>query len=138
MFDGLDKKFKAFRLLNESESDYVKYSKITKDHITLFLKQLNFTNQYENANYIYFTLTGKQQDNIEYLEHQLIEDFKELSNLYDVIHGKDKPQELKRKNFMNVQYILYQLLKNRNHPCNIKDFSVLKTVEKKKFHDDIC
>lgn len=138
VYDKLEEKFKSYRLLNKSDCDSIKYSRITKDHIVMFLKQLKYPNQYENINFIYYSLTNKRMDDIEYLEHQLIEDFKELSNLYDLNHGKDKPDELKRKNFMNVQYILYQLLKNHNHPCRIEDFNILKTVEKKKFHDNVC
>jgi hypothetical protein len=138
VFEKLEKKFKGFNLLNDSENNHIKYSRITKEHILMFLKQLGYANHYENANYIYYILLGKRIDDIDYLEDQLIEDFKELSSLYDSVYGKDKPKELKRKNFMNVQYILFQLLKNRNHDCNLEDFSVLKTIEKKKFHDEIC
>ena len=104
----------------------------------MFLKQLKYPNQYENINFIYYNLTNKRIDDIEFLEHQLIDDFKELANLYDLVHGKDTPGALDRKNFMNVQYILFQLLKRHNHNCNIEDFAILKTVEKKKFHDEIC
>lgn len=135
---NLDTKFKALNLLNDSDTNYVRYSRITKDHILMFLKQLRYTNHYENANYIYYILLGKRIDDISHLEEQLMEDFKELSSLYDSIYGKDKPKELKRKNFMNVQYILFQLLKNRNHHCKVEDFAVLKTIEKKKFHDEVC
>lgn len=138
VFEKLERKFKALNLLNECENDHIKYSRITKEHILMFLKQLGYANHYENANYIYYVLLGKRIDDIDYLEEQLIEDFKELSSLYDSVYGKDKPKELKRKNFMNVQYILFQLLRNRNHDCKLEDFSVLKTIEKKKFHDEIC
>lgn len=138
VFDQLEEKFKSLNLLNDSPINYIKYSRINKEHILLFLKQLNYSNHYENTNYIYYVFLGKRIDDIDYLEEQLIEDFKELSILYDCIYGKDKPKELLRKNFMNVQYILFQLLRNRNHECQIENFSVLKTIEKKKFHDDIC
>jgi hypothetical protein len=138
VFEKLESKFKALNLLVDSDNTHVKYSRITKEHILIFLKQLGYTNHYENANYIYYVLAGKRIDDIEYLEEQLIKDFKELSFLYDFIYGKDKPKELKRKSFMNVQYILFQLLRNRNHKCRIEDFSVLKTIEKKKFHDEVC
>lgn len=138
VFEKLEKKFKALNLLNDSENNCVKYSRITKEHILMFLKQLGHANHYENANYIYYVFLGKRIDDIDYLEEQILEDFKELSSLYDSVYGKDKPKELKRKNFMNVQYILFQLLKNRNHDCKLEDFSVLKTIEKKKFHDEIC
>lgn len=138
VFDKLEEKFAALRLLNDSENKHVRYSRITRENIVMFLKQLNYANHYENANYIYYVLTGKKVDDIDYLEDRIIEDFKELSSLYDEIYGKDKPRELKRKNFMNVQYILFQLLRNRNHMCCLEDFAVLKTLEKKKFHDEIC
>lgn len=138
VFEKLEKKFKALNMLNVSDNNHIKYSRISKEHILMFLKQLGYANHYENANYIYYVLLGKRIDDIDYLEDQLIEDFKELSSLYDSVYGKDKPKELKRKNFLNVQYILFQLLRNRNHDCKLEDFSVLKTIEKKKFHDDIC
>jgi len=138
VFDKLEQKFAALRLLNESDIKHVRYSRITKENIVMFLKQLNYANHYENANYIYYVLTGKKVDDIDHLEERILEDFKELSSLYDEVYGKDKPKELARKNFMNVQYILFQLLRNRNHMCRLEDFAVLKTLEKKKFHDEIC
>ncbi|KAH3809244.1 hypothetical protein DPMN_137605 [Dreissena polymorpha] len=138
VFDNLHQKFRTFRLLNDSDNAHIKYSRITKNTIIMFLKQLNYANHYENANYIFYVLVGKRIDDIAYLEDKIIEDFKELSSLYDSIYGKDKPMELKRKNFINVQYILFQRLRNRHHMCTLEDFVVLKTIEKKKFYDKIC
>jgi hypothetical protein len=116
----------------------IRYSKITRNHIMMFLKELKYTKHYENVNLIYFTLTNKRVDDISHLEEQLIEDFKELVSLYDELHGKDKEKELNRKNFMNVQYLLFQLLRRHNHPCKIEDFTILKTIDRKLFHDTIC
>lgn len=138
VFERLDQKFHSHRLLIDSPNKTIRYSKITKDHILLFLRQLNYPNHYENAAFIYYTLTGKRVDDIEYLEVALLEDFRELSALYDQVHGKDKTKELKRKNFLSSQFILFQLLKNRGHDCRLEDFGVLKTVEKRRFHDDVC
>lgn len=138
LYEDLDDKFKSYRLLVDSSVDAVKYSKITKDHISMFLKELRYTKHYENINMIYHTLTGKQIDNIDYLEPKIIDDFRKLVSLYDSLHGKDKPDELNRKNFMNVQYVLYQLLRRHAHPCKIDDFTILKTVDRKLFHDKIC
>ena len=136
VYDHLDAQFAAYRLLNESEDKRVKYSRITKQHILMFLKE--FPKQYENVNVIYTTLTGKSGENISHLETQLLEDFKELITLYDSLHSKDKPEELDRKNFLNVQYILFQFLKRHGYPCNQEDFSMLKTTERKLFHDQVC
>ena len=157
LYIDLDKKFQAYRLIintNPSEQKnieneqlgyraavgdrLIRYSKITRNHIMIFLKELKYTKHYENVNLIYFTLTNKRVDDISHLEEQLIEDFKELVSLYDELHGKDKEEELDRKNFMNVQYLLFQLLRRHNHPCKIEDFTILKTIDRKLFHDTIC
>ncbi|KAH3733566.1 hypothetical protein DPMN_039995 [Dreissena polymorpha] len=138
VFDKLHQKFQTFRLLNDSDNAHIKYSRITKNTIIMLLKQLNYANHYENANYMYCVLVGKRIDDIKYLEDKIIEDLKELSSLYDSIYGKNKPMELKRKNFINVQYIPFQLLRNRNHMCKLEVFVVLKTIEKKQFYDKIC
>ncbi len=141
LYEDLDLKFKAYRLLITDPDDIpnnIRYSKITRNHIMMFLKELRFTKHYENANLIYFTLTNKRVDDINHLEDRLIDDFKELVSLYDEIHGKDKPEELDRKNFMNVQYLLFQLLRRHGHPCKIENFTILKTVDRKLFHDTIC
>lgn len=136
VYDHLNKMFASYRLLIDSEDRRVKYAKITKQHILMFLK--DYPKQYENVNVIYITLTGKSGEDIGHLENQLIEDFKELVTLYDNLHSKDRPEELDRKNFLNVQYILYQLLRRHGYQCRPEDFSMLKTTERKLFHDQIC
>lgn len=135
----LETKFLAYRLLlTDGETQQIKYSKITCNFIMIFLKELKYTKQYENVNLIYFILTNKRVDDISHLEEQLVEDFKELAFLYDEIHGKDKEEELQRKNFLNAQYLLFQLLRRHGHPCKKENFAILKTVDRKKSHDDIC
>lgn len=136
VYDYLDSQFAAYRLLMDSEDKRVRYSKITKQHVLMFLK--NIPKHYENVNVIYTTLTGKTGDDISHLENQLVEDFKTLVTLYDSIHSKDKSDELDRKNFLNVQYILFQLLRRYGYNCRAEDFSMLKTSERKQFHDRIC
>ena len=104
-----------------------------------YLKQLKLPNHYENANYIYYVLTGNRVDEIsDSLEKKILDDFQQLSCLYDKTFGKDKPFELNRKNYMNASYVLFQLLRNREHPCKRENFSILKTIEKRRFHDKIC
>lgn len=136
VFDHLEAQFIAYRLLNDSDDRRVRYSKITKQHILMFLKE--YPKQYENVNVIYTTLTGKSGEDIGHLEARLVEDFKELVTLYDNLHSKDKAEELDRKNFLNVQYILFQLLRRHGYPCKPEDFSMLKTTERKLFHDQVC
>ena len=143
LYQDLDDKFRSYRLLITDTTDtplpkHIKYSKITRNHIMMFLKELRYTKHYENVNLIYFTLTSKRVDDISHFEDRLVDDFKELVSLYDDIHGKDKPEELDRKNFMNVQYLLFQLLRRHGHPCKIENFTILKTIDRKLFHDTIC
>jgi len=138
VYTDLENKFVAYRLVLDSTNPLVRYSKITKQHILMFLKELKYVKHYENVNVIYSTLTCKKVDDISCLEKQLVEDFKELVTLYVNLHSKDKSEELGRKNFLNVQYLLYQLLKRHGYDCKIEDFSILKTTDRKQFHDKIC
>ena len=45
---------------------------------------------------------------------------------------------INRKNFINTQYVLYQLLLRHKHSCKKEDFIILKTIDRKYFHDEIC
>lgn len=109
---------------------------ITKEHIHLFLKELEYTKHYENVNLIHYHLTGKKPDDISHLEDRLLDDFDQLTDFYDK-KFKNKPG-FDRKNFINTQYVLYQLLMRYRHPCKKEDFTILKTVDRKSFHDDIA
>jgi hypothetical protein len=113
-----------------------RFKNITKDHIHLFLKDLEYTKHYENVNLIHYQLTGKKPDDISYLEDRLLDDFDLLTDLYDK-KFKNK-SGFDRKNFINTQYVLYQFLLRYNHTCNKDDFTILKTVDRKSFHDDIA
>jgi hypothetical protein len=114
----------------------IKFEKVTKHHISIFLKEIGFPNHYEDLNLIYHNITGNELDDITHLETILMEDFDKLSKIYDEVYVKTR--KITRKNFINTQYVLYQLLKRHKYPCSRNDFSFLKTIERKGFHDDIC
>ena len=46
-------------------------------------------------------------------------------------------KKIDRKSFINVQYVLFQLLRRHKYPCKREDFNILKTLDRKAFHDDI-
>jgi hypothetical protein len=101
----------------------------------LFLKENGNSKHYEDVVLIYHKMTGKKVDDISYLENQLMEDFDKISNLYDKkfkFTGK-----IDRKSFINTQYILFQLLRRHKYPCKKEDFNMLKTLDRKSFHDEI-
>lgn len=105
------------------------------------LKELNskdIKKYYDDIVLIHHNLTGQPCDNIEYLEDALLEDFDKLTETYDNLYTNDDDVEVcKRKNFINSQFVLYQLLKKHGHPCNEMDF-FLKISERKRFHHTIC
>ena len=113
-----------------------RYENITKEHTHIFLKELSYTKHYENINLIHYLITGKKPDDISYLEDKLLDDFDILTELYDKMFKNKTGYD--RKNFINTQYVLYQLLMKYKHPCKKEEFTILKTVDRKNFHDDIC
>jgi hypothetical protein len=134
VYDNLEKQFDLHHLLiGESNTPKnIRFKNITKEHISVFLKELQYTKHYENINLIHYNITGVKPDDIGYLEDKLLEDFDILTDLYD-----KKFKNIDRKNFINTQYVLYQLLLKHKHPCRKEDFSILKTMDRKTFHDDI-
>lgn len=132
VYTGLEEEFRQHHLLVDSKDKYTRFSRITKAHILMFLKELGFTKHYGNVHLIHYTLTGKKPDDIGHLEDVLLRDFDTLSELYDKEYG-----HIDRKNFINTQYVLCQLLYRHRHRCNEEDFTILKTIERKAFHDEV-
>jgi hypothetical protein len=120
---------------DENTAKKIRFQNITKEHILLFLKENGNSKHYEDVVLIYHKMTGKKVDDISHLETQLMEDFDKISNLYDKkfkFTGK-----IDRKSFINTQYILFQLLRRHKYPCKKEDFNMLKTLDRKSFHDEI-
>ena len=138
VYKNLLEQFSKHHLLigNKKTSKEERCKNITKEHIHLFLKELDYTKHYENVNLIHYHLTGNKPDDISLLEDRLLDDFDQLTDFYDK-KFKNKPG-FDRKNFINTQYVLYQLLMRYKHQCKKEDFTILKTVDRKSFHDDIA
>jgi hypothetical protein len=134
IYTELEREFELHKLLNKNQNRKLRFSNITKNLVHMFLKYLGYTGHYENENLIYYNMTGNTPDDISYLEDKLMNDFDTLSALYDLRY-KDT---IERKNFINTQHILYQLLIKHKHKCYREDFSVLKTVDRRSFHDEVC
>lgn len=143
----LETKLIEKRLISTTISDRnKKYEKVTRAIVLNILKELDSKDVkkfYDDIVLIHHTLTGQPCDNIEYLEDSLLDDFDKLTETYDNLYSTvdevngDK-KVIKRKNFINAQFVLYQLLKKHGHPCNEMDFLTLKTSERKRFHHTIC
>jgi hypothetical protein len=136
VYDSLIKQFESHHLIEpeiDCKNSKERFKNITKEHISIFLKELSFTKHYENINLIHYNLTGMKPDDIGYLEDKLLDDFDVITEAYDRIF-----KNLDMKNFINTQYILFQLLLRHKHPCKKEDFSMLKTIDRKNFHDEVC
>lgn len=138
VYEDLKKQFELNHLLvgDVNSPKEVRYSKITKKHVHLFLKETKHSKHYEDINLIYSTLTGNKTNDLSHIENYLMEDFEKLTYAYDILYKKNK--HIERKSFINSQYVLYQLLIKHKHPCNKEDFNILKTTDRQSFHDDIC
>ena len=133
VYDDLEEQFRLHHLLvgDKDTPKEIKFKKITKLHIMMFLKDLGYTKHYENVHLIHYYFTGVKPVNLSHLEPILMDDFEILSEEYD-------KQNINRKNFINTHYVLYQLLRRHKFPCKPYDFPELRTPDRKCFHDEIC
>lgn len=137
VYDKLYKKLEMHGLDDKTKEDKrERFKNVTKQHITMFLKETGYSKHYEDLNLIYHNITGAPLPDISHLEEKLVQDFDELNELYEKHYIKTK--KIKRKNFINTQYVLFQLLRRHKFPCDKNDFNFLKTTERKYFHDTIC
>lgn len=136
VYDDLEEQFRLHHLLDGGPEvpKHIRFKRITKNNILEFLRQLGYSKHYENVHLIHYTFTDVQPDDISHLEDKLLNDFDELTDLYD----KRYKHIIKRKNFINTQYVLYQLLTRHRHPCKKEEFIILKTTDRKNFHDEVC
>lgn len=149
VYQYLEKEFKTHGLVNEevklNESNcknkqdyndklrYLKYVKITKDYIRMFLSEAGYNKNYEDVNLLHYYYTGIKPHDLSKYENDLLEDFDKVEAAYKQL----PPEYCSRLNFLNNQYILFQLLKRRHYKCVVEDFSIIKTIDKKIEHDEI-
>jgi len=134
IYDDLEVQFERHHILHDKDTPReIRFQSITKNHILIFLKELDYSKHYENVHLIHYNFTNIKPDDITHLEDKLLDDFDSLTDLYD-----KRFKHINRKNFINTQYVLYQLLRRHRHPCKKEEFIILKTIDRKFFHDEIC
>lgn len=136
VYDDLEKQFELHHLLigDKNTPRKERFKNITKEHISIFLKDLRYTRHYENINLIHYNLTEVPPDDISHLENKLMDDFIILTELYNKYKQEKR---IPRKSFINSQYVLYQLLNRHKHQCKKEDFNILKTIDRQYFHDEV-
>ena len=84
-----------------------------------------------NENAIFFQITGKTVDDISHLEKHLLANFRLFSAKFD------KEKSFGRKKFLNMNYVLFHLLKQLGHNVDEKNFPLLKTEKSKTNQEKI-
>jgi len=131
VYSTLEEMLISHGLVNVIENEKLKrYSKVTKDHITLFLKESDNSKYYEDIQLIYSNITGKAKPDISKYEKQLYDDFDKLVQVFLTTDNK-------RKNFLNSHYVLRQLLLRQGIKVHDKELNKLKTRQRLQRHDDI-
>src|SRR3972149_8016560 len=127
VYKDLEKQLELHGLLigNKNTSKENRFSKIERFHISMFLKETGHTKHYEDVVLIHSNITGKKPDDISHLEEVLLNDFDILTELYDKKYANNN--KINRKNFINTQSVLYQLLLKHGYPAKKEDFNILKT-----------
>ena len=78
---------------------------------------------------IYSHFTNKKCPTInEQLYNKLLEDFEKLVQIFIELSSV-KNDKIERTNFLNSQYVLYQLLKKNNYVCSENDFALPKSIK---------
>jgi len=139
VYEKCDQWFKRHNLLLDVEEDvvgekerfYRQHKKITKGHIDMALCETGNTSNYEDVNLIHNYFTGIPCPDISHIESDLNDDFDKVAEAYETLKDVD------RTNFLNSQYVLYQLLRRRKEKVDEGDFHKLKTRERLIEHDII-
>lgn len=140
-FQGKSKNVINKNIIDKIRDELIKYNiingddtlRVTKEHITIFLKELKMTKYYGDINYIYHKITNIPLHDLSSIMDKLLIDFEQFVKC----HNKNFPQESEQKNF-NYQLLLYQLLMKNGYKCNPTEFNFLKTTDRKSYHDEKC
>lgn len=108
---------------------------VTIDHITTFIKELGYKKYKDASKYIYYVITNKEHPNIAAYEEIILDMFNRVIEEYESMKQTGEIQN--RSNFLNVNYILYQLLRIAGYNCSQHEFPMIRTPQKIKEHDEM-
>jgi hypothetical protein len=105
------------------------FIKLTKEHLRIYLDHTGHNKYYEDINLIYQHFTGKKCPIINQDVYvKILEDFEKLVQMFITISNEDE-DKIERTNFLNSQYVLYQLLKKNNYNCSEQDFALPRSIK---------
>ena len=107
---------------------------ITRLDVEEVCKMLGKNSAKGNENALLRQLNPKALDDISHLETDLLDDFEVFSKEYDILTRND----LSRKKFLYSQFVLFHVLRKRGHDYRPKNFTMIRTDDRKKAHSEIC
>jgi uncharacterized Zn finger protein (UPF0148 family) len=130
VFDNLEKKLDDHHILigNSKTERRERFNDVSIDHIRRFLRITKCSKFYNNANYIWSEMTGKPSPNIRKYESALVDD------IYDILTPEEKEG---RSSFLNLNYVLCQLLRRHKSGVKMIFFKLLKP-DRMAQHNRIC
>jgi hypothetical protein len=105
-------------------------TKVSIKHVRDFLHELGYNKYYEDIQLIWSKITGNPTKDISHLEERLYKDFNDLVSVFYSLYNN-------RKNFLNSQYVLKQLLRRYHYEVKDTDLIMLKTTARIKEHDEM-
>ena len=107
---------------------------ITRTEVESICKMLGKKSAKSNENALSRLLNPKVLDDISHLENDLLDDFNIFSKEYDLLARND----LTRKKFLYSQFVLFHILRRTGHDCHPENFTMIRTDDRKKAHNEIC
>jgi hypothetical protein len=114
-----------------TEFPYYRFEGVTKGQIYMALNESHNNCYYEDINLLHHYLTGIPCPNISHIETELFQSFDQCMASYNELENVD------RTNFLNGQYVLYQLLRLKGVKVEEDNFDILKTRDRLISHDEI-
>ena len=139
-FQGIQNKYINEKVLVELENALEKdkiidrslnnpFVKLTKEHLRIYLDHTGHNKYYEDINLIYQHFTGKKCPIINQDVYvKILDDFEKRVQMFITISNEDE-DKIERTNFLNSQYVLYQLLKKNNYQCSEQDFALPRSIK---------
>jgi hypothetical protein len=125
------------------------YRNVTCDATYNALKETDNPKWYRDVYLIHANITDQQcLPCIRHLEPALLADFEVMSETFNKMglsmnenqHMQQSAQRTPcpRMNFLNSNYVLFQLLRKNNYRCEFSSFYCLRTLASRLLHDSIC
>ncbi len=115
---------------NSMNSYKIKPKDLEEDVLLEILKENKLSSQYHNMRLIFHNITGAKLPDLSDLRNRIMRRHEIIESVYHKEKTKD------RKNFLDGQYMLWSILKMENYSCKKSEFSMLKTEDVIKYHDD--